>query len=272
LKVSDAKELQEELRKRKAVVPLLRKIMPNATEDDLIRAAAAVVDGSVKFEDLVPKAPPKAVKPTIKTRTTMRDGVEYGQDFDVHTQQPVGEEYVSKELEVDDTDTGIPWVKAPGEIKVKASLISSASNLMERAIPELFDEEGRFNNIAASTPKSAANIAIADMTEGLTQVLRSVSGAAIPETEITREVTSMVPTLTDTDAQARAKLARARTKINSLYSGLTTGYTGMPDVLGLGSMELPGSSSVKRYPTREAAQAAYESGELKQGDQVEIGE
>jgi hypothetical protein len=118
------------------------------------------------------------------------------------------------------------------EAKVKIGLIANTANLFNRAIPVLFDGN-EFRNSQALVPKSEVRIALDDLREGLQSMLRAVSGAAIPDSEIEREVESMMPSATDTDARARAKIDRAYGKVQSLWAAMTEGVD-LPETLQIG--------------------------------------
>lgn len=122
-----------------------------------------------------------------------------------------------------DESANLPVSKIGAENRVKLGLIKNSADLASRAIPILFDGD-EFRNTQALVPKSEVSIALSDMRESLQSMLRAVSGAAIPETEIDREVNMMLPSPTDNDKQAREKINRAIGKINNLYGSLSAGY------------------------------------------------
>ena len=141
---------------------------------------------------------------------------------------------------------GKDYASVGAEAKVKIGLIENTANLFNRAIPVLFDN-GKFRNAQALVPKSEVRIALDDLREGLQSMLRAVSGAAIPDTEIEREVDSMMPSATDTDAQARAKIDRAYGKVQSLWEAMTEGVA-LPESLQIGERPQWDSQELQKQP------------------------
>ena len=120
------------------------------------------------------------------------------------------------------------------ENRVKLGLIRNADKLAVQAENKLFGSDGDHHGWSSANPYSEAGIAKKDMREALSSMLRAVSGAAIPEPEIEREVEGMLPTAFDTNKTARAKWDRAKGKIALLHSALTGGFE-VPDDLKLSS-------------------------------------
>jgi hypothetical protein len=232
LRLSDDATQVEEMEQRKAVYDTLMTIQPSLTPEQALPMAKAVVNGQLKLEDIIPKATSQGAA-----------AQEYKTLVDIYGEPEAKKKFATKYESKAEGDKSIPWAKASPEAKVKVSLVSSASNLISKALPIIFDEDGGFNNSGMLVPKGDVGIALADMREALTQSLRAVSGAAIPETEIEREVDAMVPTITDSDKQARQKIERARSKIERMHSALTSGYSDIPDNLTISSMAIGSGES-----------------------------
>ena len=126
-----------------------------------------------------------------------------------------------------------PFASMGGENRVKLGLIANANQLLSSAQFALFDEKGRHRGVEGTFRGLDANLAKNDAREGLMNMLRAVSGAAIPEEEIAREVDNMLPDFNDTNDIATAKWARALSKVRNLHVALTGGFTGVPDELTL---------------------------------------
>ncbi len=243
---------QERIEKADAVY---RYLMSQNVEPEQAKAAAqAVFTGALDAKEVLPK---EGKEPSGKAAEFAALKEIYGEDkarqmlattYQKGEQRPMGKEAEygflaelygpekAAEMIASGYDTGegspnAPVSKLGSENRVKLGLIKNAGDLMARAVPQMFEGD-KFRNTALITPKSEVGIAAKDLRESLQSMLRAVSGAAIPETEIEREVDSMLPSVTDTDRQARQKINRAANKIQTLYDSLSAGYE-LPDQMRL---------------------------------------
>jgi hypothetical protein len=250
LRLQDDDARIEEMQERKAIYDTLKSVNPNLSDEQALSMAKAIQAGHAKLEDFIPEAQtPHDIVREFAALTAI-----YGSEDEA--KKKLATKYESK-LDGKGGDETKPFSAIGSEQRVKLGLISSASNLVSNALPVLFDGD-EFRNTQSLFPKSGVRIALDDMREGLIQTLRATSGAAIPETEIEREVDSMMPVVTDTDPQARAKINRIESKLRRLHSAMTTGYRGVPPELQLAPMTIgseKGDSSSELTLEQQAEEA-----------------
>jgi hypothetical protein len=120
-----------------------------------------------------------------------------------------------------------------GEQRKMLGLTTSAGKLYAQAVPLLLSSNGEFDNLTPFKYGSEARAAYKDMWSGVFDLLRAETGAAITDSEVERDVDRYVPTATDSDVTARAKLRRLWMKIDTQHTASTSGYKEIPPELGL---------------------------------------
>jgi hypothetical protein len=128
----------------------------------------------------------------------------------------------------------------PAEQRTKLGLYKSAADLYAKSVPMLIDSEGRFNNLTPYKFGTEARASYKDMWSAVFDILRAETGAAITDSEVSRDVDRYVPTATDSDILARAKLQRLQGKLTTQYAAQSSGYKDIPPELGI-----PDLSSIK---------------------------
>lgn len=280
---SMAAEEAERMKEADAIYQFVRQGLqqrgasPEEADQQARVAAQAVMTGKVKMSDIMPDAEKATGKEAEfdflkKTYGEERAREMMASGYEDEPAKPTGLEAEFQQLaalygeeqakamiqskyktEGDGGSENAPVSKLGSENRVKLGLIKNAADLTARSVPILFDGD-EYRNIASITPKSGAGIALRDMREALQSMLRAVSGAAIPETEIEREVESMMPSATDTDKQAREKVNRAVNKIRSLHDSLSAGYD-LPENMLL--PELPAFGGASGDSVRDQLRAKY---------------
>jgi hypothetical protein len=197
--------------------------------------------------------PAKAEKPDFINVEDV-DGSKHRVPVDPNTGKPVGDRVQTKPPEPEE---GLEPISGMGsELKTKFALAKNAKEMFEKAVPVMFEGD-EFRNVKAALPRGEVARAMKDYRAGLYNVIRYESGAAIPETEVEREVDTFMPSALDTDAEAMAKVERARNKIYNFYDVSSAGYD---------TSELDRDASVPTFNTPDEVRAAVEAGELKSGD------
>ena len=180
-----------------------------------------------------PQTPTKPDKPITRTRVGP-NGEEISYLADAYNGAPIqGTEQISKAAPVTGAETK-SFSKMAAENRVKLGLIANAAKLKANAEQHLFDERGAYNNAAAMVPGSKAKIALADVKEALMNMLRTESGAAITDEELSRQVDAMLPNASDFNETATGKWRRIDSKIQSMHSALSGGFTDIPPELQIG--------------------------------------
>ena len=111
----------------------------------------------------------------------------------------------------------------PSEQRTKLGLLVGGTQLMNENLPRIFDENGSYD-VSIFVPGTEGNRAMLGIRRAMINTLRAASGAAIPESEIEREVEQYVPQPGDKDEKARARIEAFTTDVNNRTGLFTEGF------------------------------------------------
>jgi len=118
-----------------------------------------------------------------------------------------------------------------GEQRNKLNLYTTAGMSFDKAIPLLIDPDGDWNSIQALMPNSMTRAALNDLRAGVSDILRAETGANKTDSEIDEMANWYIPSITDGDTTAQAKLNRLWRKVSTGHKSMTAGYRDIPDAL-----------------------------------------
>ena len=111
-----------------------------------------------------------------------------------------------------------------GESRVKLGLTSTAAHSFSEAIEKLAPDGKFASNLARLKPASPERAAYLTMMSGVLDNLRMVTGAAIMDTEVERDIERFIPNVSDSNEIGMSKLRNLYRTLNTNYQAMTYGY------------------------------------------------